>query len=46
MYMDYYKSIKDHEFIGIGTSYDLRVYQPKHDILLVADEDVAQYIQL
>jgi len=44
--MIYYKIIKDHEFIGIGTSYDLRVYQPKHDILLVADEDVAQYIQI
>ena len=44
--MTYYKVIKDNEFIGIGTSYDLRVYQPKHDILLVADEDVAQYIQI
>lgn len=44
--MIYYKIIKDHEFIGIGTSYDLRVYQPKHDILLVADEDIAQYIQI
>lgn len=44
--MIYYKILKDREFIGIGTSYDLRVYQPKHDILLVADEDVAQYIQI
>lgn len=44
--MTYYKVIKDNEFIGIGTSYELRKYQLKHNILLVADDDTAQYIDI
>lgn len=44
--MTYYKVIKDNEFIGIGTSYELRKYQLKHGILLVADDNTAQYIQI
>lgn len=44
--MTYYKVIKDNEFIGIGTSYELRKYQLKHGILLVADDDTAQYIDI
>lgn len=44
--MTYYKVIKDNEFIGIGTSYELRKYQTKHGILLVADDDTAQYIYI
>lgn len=44
--MTYYKVIKDNEFIGVGTSYELRKYQTKHGILLVADDDTAQYIDI
>lgn len=44
--MTYYKIIKNNEFIGIGTSYELRKYQQKHNILLVADDNTAQYIQV
>lgn len=43
--MRYYKIICNYEFIGIGTSYDLRRFQTKHSILLVCDEELAQYIQ-
>ena len=44
--MIYYKVIQNNKLVGIGTTDDLRVYQSKHDILLVADEDIAQYIQI
>ena len=44
--MYYYKVIKDDEFIGIGTSQNLRKYQRKHKILLVCDEKEVQYIQI
>lgn len=44
--MKYYKLINDDVFIGIGTSYDLRKYQSKHNILLTSDEKSAQYIQI
>lgn len=44
--MTYYKVIKGNEFVGIGTSYELRKYQSKHSILLVADDNTAQYIQI
>ena len=43
--MRYYKIICNSEFIGIGTSYDLRRFQTKHRILLICDEELAQYIQ-
>ena len=42
----YYKIIKANEFIGVGTSYELRKYQSKHNILLVANDDTAQYIDI
>lgn len=43
--MTYYKLINNNEFIGIATSYDLRKYQKKHNIILTSDEQFAQYIQ-
>ena len=30
--MKYYKLISDNEFIGIGTSFDMRKFQKKHGI--------------
>lgn len=44
--MTYYKIIKDNEFIGVGTSYELRKYQKKHGMLIVSEENTAQYIQV
>lgn len=44
--MKYYKVIKDNDFVGVGTSYDLREYQTKHGILIIADDNTAQYIQI
>lgn len=44
--MKYYKLIDGGRFIGVGTSFDFRKYQLKHNILLVSDEDSAQYIQI
>ena len=42
----YYKLLKQDKFIGIGTSYNLRKFQLKHRILLLSDENNAQYIQV
>ncbi len=44
--MKYYKLLNDGEFIGVGTSYDLRKFQLKHSILLTSDDESAQYIQI
>ena len=44
--MTYYKLIKDGCLVGVGTSYDLRKYQLKHNILLTSDDQSAQYIQV
>lgn len=44
--MTYYKVIQNNKFIGIGTSCELRKYQTKHNILLVANDDTAQYIDV
>lgn len=44
--MMYYKVIKDDEFIGVGTTQDLRKYQSKHSIMLACDESEVQYIQI
>lgn len=44
--MKFYKVIMDEEFIGIGTSLNLRKYQEKHDIPLICDETEVQYIQI
>ena len=43
--MRYYKIICNSEFIGIATSHDLRRFQNKHRILLICNEELAQYIQ-
>lgn len=43
--MKYYKIIKDKEFIGVGTTLNLRRFQNKHQILLICDETQVQYIQ-
>lgn len=44
--MKYYKIIKDKEFIGVGTTLNLRRFQKKHQIILICDETQVQYIQL
>ena len=43
--MRFYKLIKNEKFIGVASSLDLRRYQHKHRIMLVCDEEKAQYIQ-
>lgn len=43
--MKFYKIIKEDNFIGIGTSFDLRRFQLKHKIILICDEAKCQYIQ-
>lgn len=44
--MKYYKIIKDKEFIGVGTTLNLRRFQNKHQIILICDESQVQYIRL
>lgn len=44
--MKYYKVIKDKEFIGVGTTLNLRRFQTKHQIILICDETQVQYIRL
>ena len=44
--MKYYKIIKNKEFIGVGTTLNLRRFQNKHQIILICDETQVQYIQL
>lgn len=44
--MKYYKIIKGKEFIGVGTTLNLRRFQKKHQIILICDETQVQYIQL
>lgn len=43
--MKYYKIIKNKEFIGVGTTLNLRRFQTKHKIILICDEAQVQYIQ-
>lgn len=43
--MKFYKMISGENFVGIGTSLDLRRFQLKHKIVLACDESNAQYIQ-
>lgn len=43
--MKFFKIIKDKEFIGIGTTRDMRKFQKKHNVILMCDENEAQYIQ-
>ena len=44
--MKYYKIIKNKEFIGVGTTLNLRRFQQKHQIMLICSETQVQYIQL
>ena len=44
--MKYYKIIKNKEFIGVGTTLNLRRFQNKHQIILICNESQVQYIQL
>jgi hypothetical protein len=44
--MKYYKVIKNKEFIGVGTTLNLRRFQNKHQIMLICNEAQVQYIQL
>lgn len=44
--MKYYKLIGNGEFIGVATSDDFRKYQSKHRIILICNEDSAQYVQV
>ena len=44
--MKYYKVIKNKEFIGVGTTLNLRRFQNKHQIMLICNESQVQYIQL
>ena len=44
--MTYYKLTDDANFIGVGSTYELRKYQKKHNILLTSDEESAQFIQV
>lgn len=44
--MKYYKIIKDKEFIGVGSTLNLRRFQNKHQIILICNESQVQYIQL
>ena len=43
--MNYYKLISGDTFVGIATQSDFRVFQHKHQIVLVCDEEQAQYVQ-
>ena len=43
--MKYYKVIKNKEFIGVGTTLNLRRFQKKHEIILICDETQVQYIR-
>ena len=44
--MTYFKVKNASGAISVGTTADLRQYQKKHNILLLADETQAQYIQI
>lgn len=44
--MNYYKVIANNAFVGVGCSDDLRRRQKKHNILLVSDENHAEFIQI
>lgn len=41
----YYKLINGENFVGVGTSLDMRMFQLKHRIILACTEEKAQYIQ-
>jgi len=41
----YYKLIKDKTVVGVASSYDMRRYQKKHNLILACTEDFAEYIE-
>lgn len=43
--MNYYKLISGTNIVGIATSLDFRRFQKKHKIILICDEQAAQYVQ-
>ena len=43
---DYYKLIKNNKIIGLVTPDNFRKYQSKHNMILYADIDTAQYVEL
>lgn len=43
--MSYYKLISGTNIVGIATSVDFRRFQKKHRIILICDEQSAQYVQ-
>lgn len=43
--MNYYKLISGTNIVGIATSLDFRRFQKKHRIILICDEQAAQYVQ-
>lgn len=43
--MKFFKIIQDKEFIGVGTTLDMRKFQKRHSVILMCDENEAQYIQ-
>lgn len=44
--MMYFKLIKDGMIFAVASTYDLRRYQAKHDIIICCDMSRAQYIQV
>lgn len=44
--MNYFKLLKNNEFLNTATSHDLRKFQLKHKILLSCDINSTQYIQI
>lgn len=42
--MKYYKILVDSNYIGVATTTDFRRYQKKHNIIIVSDENNAQFI--
>lgn len=43
--VNYYKLISGTNIVGIATSLDFRRFQKKHKIILICDEQAAQYVQ-
>ena len=43
--MNYYKLISGTNIVGIATSLDFRRFQKKHRIILICDEQSAEYVQ-
>lgn len=44
--MNYYKLVNGNEFVGVVTQSDFRVFQHKHKVVIVCNEETAQYVQL